>query len=150
MNDEFGDTLPDGARVRADRHSATQRPREPSASSGFGSPGSDFTVKRIDLNDALIRHPQATFVMRATGDAMVEAGVWDNDVLVVDRAITAAHGHLVVARLDDELVCRRLVMADGIVALESAEAMPVRVVCNEERPLEVWGVVTYVIKPMLV
>ena len=41
-------------------------------------------------------------------------------------------------------------MADGIVALESAEAMPVRVVCNEERPLEVWGVVTYVIKPMLV
>jgi DNA polymerase V len=150
MNTDFGETFPDGSRVGADRESAAQRPREPTASSGFGSPGSDFTIKRIDLNDALVRHPQATFVMRAAGDAMRDAGIWDDDVLVVDRAISAAHGHLVVARLDDELVCRRLVMAGGVVALESAEQSPVRVLCNDERPLEVWGVVTYVIKPMRV
>jgi DNA polymerase V len=51
--------FPEGARVGADPAAAAMRPREPTASSGFGSPGSDFTVRRIDLNDALIRHPQA-------------------------------------------------------------------------------------------
>ena len=51
------DDFPDGARVGADPSLAARRPRDPTASSGFGSPGSDFTVKRIDLNDILIQHP---------------------------------------------------------------------------------------------
>ncbi len=138
----------DGARVGADPAAPTSRPREPTASSGFGSPGSDFTVKRIDLNDALIRHPQATFVMRASGDAMVDAGIWDGDVLLVDRAVAAAHGHLVIAKVDGELLCRRLVQQPGLVALESVEAQPVRIVCGDDCPLEVWGVVTTVIRQM--
>jgi DNA polymerase V len=149
MGSPLDDRFPDGAGVGADG-SSLQRLREPVASSGFGSPGSDFTIKRIDLNEALIRHPQATFVMRAAGDAMVDAGIWDNDVLVVDRAVEAAHGHVVVAKFDGELICRRLVKAEGVVALESAQAQPVRMPCSEERPLEVWGVVTYVIRPMRV
>lgn len=61
------------------------RPREPTASSGFGSPGSDFTVRRIALNDALIRHPEATCVMRAPGEAMAGTGVGGGDVLLIDR-----------------------------------------------------------------
>ncbi len=57
------DLLPDGAAVGSDR--ITERaPRRSMASAGFGSPGEDVTVRRIDLNDALIRHPQSTFVMR--------------------------------------------------------------------------------------
>lgn len=146
MSHGFGDDF-DGAPAGADGQAAP-RPRDPIASSGFGSPGSDFTVKRIDFNDALIRHPQATFVMRMSGDAMQEAGILEGDVLVVDRAVGAAHGRVVIAKLDGELVCRRLVKADGIVALESAEPTPSRELCNEERPLEVWGVVTFVIHAM--
>ena len=142
------DDFPDGARVGADPDAAASRSREPTASSGFGSPGSDFTVKRIDLNETLIRHPQATFVMRASGDAMADAGVWDCDVLLVDRAVGAMHGHLVIAKLDGELVCRRLIRQVGLIALETAEPNPVRVVCGEDRPLEVWGVVTTVIRQM--
>jgi DNA polymerase V len=84
------DVFADGSPVGADPATQASRPREPTASSGFGSPGSDFTVKLIDLNDALIRHPQATFVMRAAGDAMGDAGIWDGDVLLVDRAVTPA------------------------------------------------------------
>lgn len=65
MSDAAGaeDTVPDGARVGGG--AATSRPRDPEASAGPGAPGSDFIVKRIDLNDALIRHPQATVVMPA-------------------------------------------------------------------------------------
>ncbi|KPF41703.1 hypothetical protein D621_21530 [beta proteobacterium AAP51] len=133
----------------ADAGAAATRPREPTASSGFGSPGSDFTVRRIDLNDALIRHPQATFVMRAAGDAMAGAGVGSGDVLLVDRAVTPQHGHLVIARLNGELLCRRLVRQGGVIALETAETPAQRVLCNEAQPLEVWGVVTTVIRQLL-
>jgi DNA polymerase V len=143
------DYFPDGARVGADAAAAALRPREPTASSGFGSPGSDFTVRRIDLNDALIRHPQATFVMRAAGDAMAGAGVGSGDVLLVDRAVSPLHGHLVIAKLDGELLCRRLVRQAGVVALETAETPAQRVLCNEAQPLEVWGVVTTVIRQLL-
>lgn len=140
--------FPEGARVGADTAAAATRPREPTASSGFGSPGSDFTVKRIDLNDALIRHPQATFVMRASGDAMAGAGIGNGDVLLVDRAVTPRHGHVVIAKLDGELLCRRLVRQGGITALETAETPPQRVHCSETQPLEVWGVVTTVIRQL--
>ncbi len=59
---------------------------------GFGSPSGDSGVTRLDLNDILIRHPQATFLMRAAGDAMRRAGIDSGDLLLVDRAITPAHG----------------------------------------------------------
>jgi len=142
------DDFPDGAWVGGDSGPAT-RAREPTASSGFGSPGSDFTVKRIDLNDALIRHPQATFVMRALGDAMAGAGVSNGDVLLVDRAVAPQHGHLVIAKVDGELLCRRLVRQGGGTALETAQPPAQRIVCNEAQPLEVWGVVTTVIRQLL-
>lgn len=142
------DDFPDGARVGGD-NAATTRAREPTASSGFGSPGSDFTVKRIDLNDALIRHPQATFVMRASGDAMAGAGVSNGDVLLVDRAVAPQHGHLVIAKVNGELLCRRLVRQGGGTALETAQTPPQRIACNEAQPLEVWGVVTTVIRQLL-
>lgn len=138
----------DGSRVCADPGAQAARPREPTASSGFGSPGSDFTVRRIDLNDALIRHPQATFVMRAAGDAMIEAGIWGGDVLLVDRAVKPAHGHLVIAKVDGELLCRRLLHQSGQYALETAQTPPQRLACSEAMPLEVWGVVTTVIRQM--
>jgi DNA polymerase V len=140
----------DGARVGADPAASAVRPREPTASSGFGSPGSDFTVRRIDLNDALIRHPQSTFVMRAAGDAMASAGISNGDVLLVDRAVMPQHGHVVIAKVDGELVCRRLVRQAGAISLETAETPPRRTTCIEAQPLEVWGVVTTVIRQLLI
>ena len=143
-----GDTFTDGASVGADPAAVAARTKEPIASSGFGSPGSDFTVTRRDLNDALIRHPHATFVMRASGDAMVEAGVWNGDVLLVDRAIAPAHGHLVIAKVEGELLCRRLVLHGGRPMLETAQTPPAQQAFEEHQPLEVWGVVTTVIRQL--
>jgi DNA polymerase V len=119
---------------RPQRARASRQPHPASA------PPAATSVRRIDLNGALIHHPQASFVMRGSGDAMAGAGVSGGDVLLVDRAVTPQHGHLVIAKVDGELLCRRLVRQAGIVALETAETPVQRTVCDEAQPLEVWGV----------
>ena len=140
--------LPDGAPVGPGNAAPTPT-SGPTASAGFGSPGADATVKRIDLNDALIRHPQATFVMRAVRSAMCEAGIDDDDVLLVDRALTPAHGNVVVAVVDGELVCRRLWKHGREVRLQPASPGHAEIAAADGEPLEIWGVVTTVIKSLL-
>ncbi len=142
----------DGA--RAGRDDAAAAPAARRTSSAFGSPGTDSTVRRIDLNDALIRHPDATFVMRAAGAAMQDAGIADGDVLLVDRAVTATHGAVVIAVVEGELLCRRLERAPGRQAgaaamrLVAADGVTAPIALTAVAPLEVWGVVTTVIKTL--
>ena len=143
------DELLDGAAVGSDRISE-RVPRKSMASAGFGSPGEDVTVRRIDLNDALIRHPQSTFVMRAAGDAMLDAGIANGDVLLVDRAIKPEHGNVVIASVEGELTCRRLHKSRGLLKLEAAGPGHEDIVPGEGIQLEIWGVVTTVIKSLLV
>jgi DNA polymerase V len=142
------DTLPDGAAVGSDRI-GERAPRTSMASAGFGSPGEDVTVRRIDLNEALIRHPQSTFVMRAAGSAMADAGISDGDVLLVDRAVKAEHGHVVIAAVDGELLCRRLHSRGGRARLEAASSGHGDIVPVDGVPLEIWGVVTTAIRSLL-
>jgi len=122
-------------------------------SAGFGSPSADSTVKRIDLNDAFIRHPEATYVMRAAGDAMRDAGIDSGDVLLVDRAINPAHGHVVIAIVDGELICRRLWKQEDRgrihVRLQSAHPEHRDITIGADDEIEVWGVVTTVVKSLL-
>lgn len=148
----------DGAPVGRDSSATTPAARR--TSNAFGSPGTDSTVKRIDLNDALIKHPDATFVMRAAGDAMRGAGISDGDVLLVDRAITATHGSIVIAAVDGELLCRRLEVASAKagqsasgrgrqrVRLVAADEVTAPIDLGAAAPLEVWGVVTTIIKSL--
>ena len=122
-------------------------------SNAFGSPGTDSTVRRVDLNDAFIRHPDATFVMRAAGDAMHGAGIADGDVLLVDRALTATQGAVVIAVVAGELTCRRLELparkqAGAAPRLLAADGVTGAIAITPETPLEVWGVVTTVIKSL--
>jgi DNA polymerase V len=145
------ETLPDGAAVGCDGsdRSNERAARKSMASAGFGSPGEDVTVRRIDLNDALIEHPQSTFVMRAGGDAMVDAGISSGDVLLVDRALKPEHGNVVIAAVQSELTCRRLYKQRGLMKLEAASPGHEDIVPGEGVQLEVWGVVTTVIKSLL-
>jgi len=144
--------IPDGAPVGRD--SEAPLPASRRTSNAFGSPGTDSTVKRVDLNDALIRHPDATFAMRAAGGAMAGAGVGDGDVLLVDRAVAAAHGAVVIAVVDGDLLCRRLDIAGGraatsrIVRLVAEDDATPPITITSDTPLEVWGVVTTVIKSL--
>jgi DNA polymerase V len=144
--------FPDGASVGRDGDASAPSARR--TSSAFGSPGTDSTVKRIDLNDALIRHPDATFTMRAAGNAMIGAGVADGDVLLVDRAVTAAHGAVVIAVVSGELLCRRLDVTGGPrasarrIRLVAEDGVTPAIAITPDAPLEVWGVVTTVIKTL--
>lgn len=145
-SDDFGDGVPVGRDGRAPV-AAPQR-----TSSAFGSPGADSTVKRLDLHDLLVRHPEATFMMRAQGDDMQGAGIDDGDLLVVDRALTASHGSVVVAIVAGERRCRRLEQAGSGrragVRLAAAAPGVAPIVITEETPLEIWGVVSFVIKAL--
>lgn len=142
------DILPDGVAVGSDRI-VERAARKSVASAGFGSPGEDVTVRRIDLNDALIRHAQSTFVMRAVGDAILGAGIASGDVLLVDRAVKPAHGNVVIAAVDGELMCRRLHQQRGIMKLEAASPGHAETVPRDDAQLEIWGVVTTVIRSLL-
>lgn len=146
------DDFTDGASVGRDGNAPAAAPRR--TSNAFGSPGTDSTVKRLDLNDAFIKHPDATFIVRAAGNAMHGAGIADGDVLLVDRALTAQHGSIVIAVVEGELLCRRLdkpKAARGKVAstrLIAADALVTPIEITAETPLEVWGVVTTAIKSL--
>jgi DNA polymerase V len=113
---------------------------------GFPSPAEDYLAETINLNEHLIKHPAATFLVRATGDSMVNAGINENDILIVDRSITAQHGKIVIAAIDGQLTVKRLQKkSDGtpILMPENSNYSPIEV--KEGSEVFIWGVVTYVI-----
>ena len=115
----------------------------------FGSPAGESGVGRLDLNDILLRNPLASYLMRIVGDSMNGAGVLDGDLAVVDRAIEAAHGHVVIAVVDGEFVCRRLHRQGRDVRLCSAADGAADWVPGPDDTLEIWGVVTHVVRPLV-
>jgi DNA polymerase V len=112
---------------------------------GFPSPATDHLDRRLDLNEHLLLHPQATFFMRVKGDSMVGAGIHDGDLLIVDRSLEATSGRVVVAALDGELTVKRLRRRRGRIVLQPENPAYTEIVVGEDRALDIWGVVSYVI-----
>jgi DNA polymerase V len=111
---------------------------------GFPSPAEDYVEGRIDLNRDLIKHPLSTFYIRVSGDSMVGAGILPGALLVVDRAVEAHDGHIVVARINDELCVKRLSMNDeGQIWLLSENELYASIEITEGMDFEVWGRVVY-------
>lgn len=113
---------------------------------GFPSPAEDLGAQRIDLAQMLITHAQATYFLRASGTSMVEAGIFDKDILVVDRAIKPRHGHIVVAIVDGDFTVKQLYQRQGRTKLKAANPTFSDIVPKEGQTIEVWGVVTSCIK----
>jgi len=113
---------------------------------GFPSPAEDLGAKRIDLTQVLITHPQATYFLRASGHSMVEAGIFDNDILVVDRAIKPRNNHIVVAVVDGDFTVKQLYQRQGRIKLKAANPTFADIVPRDGQTLEIWGVVTSSIK----
>lgn len=113
---------------------------------GFPSPAEDFQAKRIDVLDRLVRHPQATYSMVVRGESMREAGIFDGDVLLVDRAIKPTHGQIVVAVVDGDFTCKQLWQRGGRLKLKAANPTFADITPTEGQTVEVWGVVIASIK----
>lgn len=114
---------------------------------GFPSPAQDYIERTLDLNELCIRHPNATFFVRVEGDSMVEAGIYTNDVLVVDRSIEAEHGDIVVAAVAGEITVKEFCLRPTLALLPRNPAYkPIQPRNGEE--LSIFGVVTNVIRQM--
>lgn len=112
---------------------------------GFPNPANDHIEREINLNEELIDHPAATFFVRVEGNSMIGAGIHTGDTLIVDKAIEAISGKIVIAVVDGEFTVKRLVKKGSQVILRAeAEGIP-DLVIRPEQQLEIWGVVTYVI-----
>ena len=115
---------------------------------GFPSPAADFQVKRHDLNDLLITHPAATFFWYVRGTSMVEAGISDGDMLVVNRALSPHHMDVVVAEVDGEFTVKYFCRTHNLVSLRSANPTFPPIILKEGQTLIICGVVTYTVKKM--
>ena len=121
----------------------------PSIRAGFPSPAEDYMNDSLDFNRDLIRNPEATFYGQVEGDSMINAGICDGDIAVIDRSIEAEHGDVVVGYIDKEFTVKYLDLThkkDGWIELRPANDSftPIRI--DEDSNFRVWGVVIYTIK----
>lgn len=113
---------------------------------GFPSPADDHLESPLDLNEHLVTHPAATFMVRVQGDSMLGAGIRDGDLLVVDRSREARNGSIVVAVIDGELTVKRLRTGRGNIRLEAENPAYPPLVLREGSDLVIWGVVAHAIR----
>lgn len=121
----------------------------PSIKAGFPSPAQDYLHESLDFNRDLIRNPEATFYGRVEGDSMIEAGICDGDIAVIDRSIEPCDGDIVVGYVNNEFTIKYLDLKhrkDGYIELRPANKAfkPIRI--HAEDDFEVWGVVVWTIK----
>ena len=110
-------------------------------SAGFPSPADDHLEKKLDLNSHLIKHPAATFFVRVNGDSMMNAGINDNDILIVDRSLKPSHGKIVIEVVDGQMTVKRLFKRSGKLILmpENKHFKPIEI--TDSMTVEIWGVV---------
>lgn len=116
-------------------------------SAGFPSPAQDYIDKKIDMNEHLIQNECATFIVKVASLSMINAGIDIDDELIVDRSLDAKHRDIVVALVDNDFTVKRLMIdEDGKVWLKAENPEYSNIYLDDEQQLEIWGVVTFVLK----
>ena len=112
---------------------------------GFPSPADDYIEERLDLNKLLIEHPSATFYARVEGDSMIDAGIYHDDILIIDKAKEAKHQNVVVAWINGEFTAKTYYIDPRLGKLflvpRNDKYLPQEV--TPEMDYTIWGVVTY-------
>ena len=116
-----------------------------SVSAGFPSPATDYMENKLDLNEYLIKHPAATFIVKAKGLSMSDAGIFSGDLLIVDRSITPKSNDIVIASIFGDLTVKKLQKKENSLFLLSANSDYPCIQVKEEMECFIWGVVTYII-----
>ncbi len=112
---------------------------------GFPSPADDHVENHLDLNQHLVQRPSATFFVRVEGDSMINVGIHEDDILIVDRSIEPTNGRIVIAAVNGELTVKRLEIQQKRLRLlpENPRYSPLEI--TEEIEFTIWGVVVHVI-----
>lgn len=116
---------------------------------GFPSPAQDYIDKSLNFNEDIIKHPSATFYAKAMGSSMIEAGIEEGDILVIDRALEPRDGDIVIAHVNGEFTVKYLDISKkdkGIVKLVPANPRYETLVMRDGDELNIWGVVSNIIK----
>ncbi len=103
----------------------------------------------LDLNEHVIKHPSATYFVRASGDSMTGAGIFDGDLLIVDRSLEPAHGRVAIVEVDGQLTVKRLFKLKDRFLLQSENASYPPIELQEGNEVMVWGIVTHVLHNLL-
>ena len=109
---------------------------------GFPSPATDYIEDDVDLNSHLINNPPATFIIRVQGKSMTDVGIYDGDLLVVDRSINPKNSSTVISNVNEELVVKTFIKGNKNNYLASGNN---KIELSENPNVIIWGVVTYVI-----
>ena len=113
---------------------------------GFPSPAQNEYADTIDLNRALITNPAATWCARVIGNSMVDAGINDGDLLIIDRSITPHDGSIAVCFIDGDFTVKRLAVRDDGIYLMPANSKFPEMKVLECSDFQVWGVVSHIVK----
>ena len=117
-------------------------------SAGFPSPADDFKEIRISLDKELVKNGDATFYAKVSGDSMINAGLSDGDLIVIDRSLNPEHNKIAVCFIDGDFTVKRIIKKEGDLYLkpENKNYKPIKI--DVENQLQIWGIVTYVIKSL--
>ena len=114
-----------------------------SVSAGFPSPADDYTEENIDLNEHLISNPFSTFFLRVKGDSMINAGIKDKDLIVVDKSLIAKPGNIIIAMIDGEFTIKRLSIKNNELYLKAENHNYPDFRFTNHIDVQIWGVVIY-------
>lgn len=116
-----------------------------SVQAGFPSPAEDYQDKKLDLNELLIKRPSSTFFVRVSGESMRGAGIFDGDLLIVDRSLPASDNKIVIGVVSGEFTVKRIrKTGDKLFLLpENPAFKPIEITAEME--FSIWGVVLYTI-----
>ena len=115
-----------------------------SASAGFPSPAENYVEEKLNLNSYLIKNKESSFFVRVSGDSMINVGIFDNDILIVDRSLDPKRQSIVIVSIDGELVIKKLMKDQSKnYYLKSENSNYPNIKLNSNRDTVIWGVVTY-------
>ena len=117
-------------------------------SAGFPSPAGDFKQERISLDKELIKNKEATFFARVSGESMINAGLEDGDLIVIDRSLEPTNNKIAVCFIDGEFTVKRLQVKKNKIWLKPENTNYKAIEVKEDNELIIWGIVTNVIKKL--
>ena len=117
-------------------------------SAGFPSPAGDFKQERISLDKELIKNKEATFFARVSGESMINAGLEDGDLIVIDRSLEPTNNKIAVCFSDGEVTVKRLQVKKNKIWLKPENTNYKAIEVKEDNELIIWGIVTNVIKKL--